>query len=160
MHRAFVPMMVTRPTAHFTTIPSHGRLLSSCWQSSARWSACRTSEGGDRASNTCSVVLCAGLQPTGARSTSAGKVSGAFFFWQSFWETPETLPNSQKLTERTMVHGTVPPQTACVRACATRRRKAKIPQTKNYHPDNRFLQNKNFSPRNFPHIRWPEASCP
>jgi hypothetical protein len=59
----FLPYQGTRPTAHFTTIPSHGRLLSSCWQSSARWSASRTSEGGDRASKTCSAVLCAGLQP-------------------------------------------------------------------------------------------------
>ena len=58
-----LPYQGTRPTAHFTTIPSHGRLLSSCWQSSARWSASRTSEGGDRASKTCSAVLCAGLQP-------------------------------------------------------------------------------------------------
>ena len=53
-HRAHalrsLPYHGTRPTAHFTTIPSHGRLLSSCWQSSARWSAYRTSEGGDRAS--------------------------------------------------------------------------------------------------------------
>ena len=55
----FLPYQGTRPTAHFTTIPSHGRLLSSCWQSSARWSASRTSEGGDRASKTCSAVLCA-----------------------------------------------------------------------------------------------------
>ena len=48
MHRACVPVMVTRPTAHFTTIPSHGRLISSCWQSSAHWSACLGSASGER----------------------------------------------------------------------------------------------------------------